>query len=95
MKGNSLQEFMDDLLTTGGPEKEFVFRKKRYFLETVYHPEKAENELSVDEIDMPKGKTYSFRGKTIRECVDKFENAPIFDGLTVYEAESEIEVLFG
>ncbi|MCH3973389.1 MAG: hypothetical protein LKE53_11645 [Oscillospiraceae bacterium] len=95
MKGNSLQEFMDDLLATGGPEKEFVFRKKRYFLETVYYSEKAENELSVDEIDMPKGKTYSFRGKTLRECVEKFENAPIFDGLTIYEAESEIEVLFG
>jgi len=95
MKGNSVQEFMDDLLTTGGPEKEFVFRKKRYFLETVYHPEKEENEMSVDEIGIPDAKTYSFYGRTIRECVDKFEKAPIFDGLTIYEAESEIEVLFG
>jgi hypothetical protein len=95
VKGNSLQEFMDDLLATGGPEKEFVFRNKRYFLETVYHPEKAENELSVDEINIPEAKAHSFCGKTIRECVEKFEKAPIFDGLTLYEAESEIEVLFG
>lgn len=95
MKGNSLQEFVDDLLATGGPEKEFVFRNKRYFLETVYHPEKEENELSVDEINVPEVKTHSFYGKTIRECVEKFEKAPIFDGLNIYEAESEIEVLFG
>jgi hypothetical protein len=95
MTGNSLQEFMDDLLASGGPEKEFVFRNKRYFLETVYHSEKGENELSVDEINVPEAKTYSFCGKTIRECVEKFEKAPIFDGLNIYEAESEIEVLFG
>jgi hypothetical protein len=95
MTGNSLQEFMDDLLAAGGPEKEFVFRSKRYFLETVYHSEKEENELSVDEINVPEAKTYSFCGKTIQECVEKFEKAPIFDGLNIYEAEQEIEVLFG
>ena len=26
MTGNTLTEFMDDLLAMGGPEKEFVFR---------------------------------------------------------------------
>jgi hypothetical protein len=36
---------MDDLLATGGPEKEFIFRKKRYFMETVYH---SENEKKID-----------------------------------------------
>ncbi len=34
MKGNTLAEFMDDLLVSGGPEKEFVFRGKRYFMES-------------------------------------------------------------
>lgn len=33
MRGNTLTEFMDDLLTMGGPEKEFLFRGKRYFME--------------------------------------------------------------
>ncbi len=33
-------------------------------------------------------------GKDFAECTLKFENAKIFDGLTIYEAESEIEVLF-
>jgi hypothetical protein len=86
---------MDDLLATGGPEKEFVFRNKRYFLETLYHPEKQENEMKIDEIDSLEANSYSFCGKTIRECVEKFEKSPIFDGMTIYDAESEIEVLFG
>mgnify|MGYP001075296585 CR=1 FL=1 len=33
MTGNTLTEFMDDLLAMDGPEKEFVFRGKRYFME--------------------------------------------------------------
>jgi hypothetical protein len=95
MTGNSLQEFMDDLLACGGPEKEFQFRNKRYFLETMYRPERKEKELYIDEINTPEQKRYSFFGKTFRDCVEKFEKAPIFDGLTIYEAEPEIEVLFG
>ena len=30
MKGNTLAEFINDLLTMGGPEKEFEFRGKKY-----------------------------------------------------------------
>ena len=39
--------------------------------------------------------THRFYGKNLSECVKKFENATIFDRLTIYEAEKEIEVLFG
>ncbi len=40
---------------------------------------------------------YIFRchGKNNAECLKQFENAKIFDGLTIYEAEKEIEVLYG
>lgn len=40
---------------------------------------------------------YIFRclGKDFRECFEQFEKATIFDGMTIYDAESEIEVLFG
>ena len=40
---------------------------------------------------------YVFRchGKDFRECFEQFEKATIFDGMTIYDAESEIEVLFG
>lgn len=40
---------------------------------------------------------YVFRchGKDFQECFEQFEKATIFDGMTIYDAESEIEVLFG
>ena len=34
MKGNTLSEFINDLLTFGGPEKEYEYRGKRYFMES-------------------------------------------------------------
>ena len=34
MKGNTLIEFINDLRTMGGPEKESLFRGKRYFMES-------------------------------------------------------------
>lgn len=39
--------------------------------------------------------THSFAGDNFAECVAKLENAEIFDGMTIYQAEQEIEVLFG
>lgn len=104
MKGNSVTEFIDDILTVGGPEKEFVFRNRFYFLETVYNEKDGEMELRIDEYDRSDPmntsldkyiRTYIFAGRNYEECVLKFENARIFSGLSIYEAESEIEVLFG
>lgn len=40
--------FIDDLLTMGGPEKEFVFREKIYFLETVFDLERSMKKLYLD-----------------------------------------------
>lgn len=100
MKGNTLGEFIDDILISGGPEKEFTFRNKYYFLEAFYKTS-GNVELRVDEYDRRKNgeyiylKTYNFIGKKLAECVNQFETAKIFEGLTIYEAESEIEVLFG
>lgn len=101
MKGNTLAEFMDDLLSMGGPEKEFVFRDRFFFLESAYRESDKALELYLDEYDNsdPDDKVYltthRFYGKNLSECVKNFENATIFDGLTIYEAEKEIEVLFG
>ena len=99
MRGNTLEEFIDDILASGGPEKEFIFRNKYYFLESTC----KENDcvqLHIDEYDQqetdePKYiKTYSFNEKNLAECTNQFETAKIFEGLTIYEAEPEIEVLF-
>lgn len=39
---------------------------------------------------------YVFRchGKDFRECFEQFEKATIFNGMTIYDAESEIEKFF-
>ena len=101
MKGNTIGEFIDDLLMMGGPEKEFVFRKKYYFLETTLDQSNNCYTLCIDEYDNsnPENKSllcsYNFSGCNYTECVNKFEDAEIFDGMTIYRAESEIEVLFG
>ena len=44
---------------------------------------------------IPMSQKVQLLAKTLRECVEQFETKPIFDGLTIYNAESEIEVLFG
>ena len=101
MIGNTIGEFIDDLLIMGGSEKEFIFRKKYYFLETTYNETTNSFTLCIDEYDntVPESKalirSQYFSGKDYTECVNKFEDAEIFDGLTIYQAEQEIEILFG
>ena len=103
MNGNTIGQFIDDLLLMGGPEKEFVFRNKFYFLETTTLPSQKEPQLrlTIDEYDNgnPGQKrflhSYCFDGSNFTECVSKMEEAAIFEGLTIYQAEQEITVLFG
>ena len=94
MKGCTLAEF-NDLRTMGGPEKEFTFRNKRYFLETVYHEETGLDEMYIFEVSDTDPVIARFFGKDFDECTDQFEEAKIFDGQTIYDVEDEIEVLFG
>ncbi len=95
MRGNTLTEFMDDLLTMGGPEKEFLFRGKRYFMEAQRYEEDPANGVVIFAFIGDEENLFRCHGKNNEECVRQFEKARIFDGLTIYEAESEIEVLFG
>ena len=96
MKGNTLTEFMDDLLTMGGPEKEFLFRGRRYFMESQpYEKNLDETEFVIFECFGNQNYIFRCHGKDNEECVRQFEVAKIFDGLTIYEAESEITVEYG
>ena len=96
MKGNTLAEFMDDLLVSGGPEKEFVFRGKRYFMESQpYDINPTFTEFVIFECFGEENYIFRCHGKNNADCVKQFETAKIFDGLTIYEAEKEIEVLYG
>ena len=96
MIGNTLSEFTGNILTMGGPEKEFLFRGNKYMLQC----QKDEANPSLTELVIFEcfgNENYVFRchGKDFRECFEQFEKATIFDGMTIYDAESEIEVLFG
>lgn len=96
MKGNTISEFINDLYACGGPEKEFTFRGKRYFLETIMVKGTDLFELYVAEIkENADNVVFSFTGKVLHDCVAQFEEAKIFDGKTIYQVEKEIEVLFG
>ena len=95
MKGSTLAEFINDLRTMGGPEKEFTFRDKRYFLETIRQKETGLLEMYIFEVSDTDPIIARFFGKDFGECTDKFEEAKIFDGKTIYDVEDEIEVLFG
>lgn len=96
MKGNTLTEFMDDLLAAGGPEKEFLFRNRRYFMEAQpYKKDPTQTEFVIFECFGNQNYIFRCHGKNNEECVKQFEKAKVFDGMTIYEAESEIEVLFG
>ena len=75
--------------------KEFTFRDKRYFLETVYHEETGLDEMYIFEASDTDPVIARFFGKDFDECTDQFEEAKIFDGQTIYDVEDEIEVLFG
>jgi hypothetical protein len=68
----------------------------KFFLETYRLLDKINLELVVFTFTDEEN-TYVFKcqGKTNAECVEAFEKAKIFDGLTIYEAENEIEVIFG
>ena len=96
MKGNSLCDFIDDLLTMGGPEKEFTFDGKTYMLETTFDSKTHLHEMVVFECS-ENNEEYIFRSvrKTLYECVADFENATVFNGKTFYEVEQNVEVLFG
>ncbi len=56
-----------------------------------YNKLQGQEELRIDKYE----KTYTYIGKDFAECTSKVESARIFDSMTIYEAESEIEVLFG
>ena len=96
MKGNTINEFIGDLLSMGGPEKEFIFRSKKYFLETTFNNKENIKELVIFECcDKANPYIYKSQGKTLKDLVNQFEKANIFDGMNIYEAENEIEVIFG
>ena len=92
MNGKTLPDFIDELYCN--PEIEIEYHSTRYSV-SGYLDESKEFVLRVDSIENQSSEVFCVRGKTTRECVEAFEEAPLFDGKTIYEAESEITVLYG
>lgn len=101
MKGNSLNEFMNDLYANGGPEKEFTYGDRYFILQCEAGADKNKRILRLDACKLQNGdagdyiESFFFGGATLAECVEAFEKAKIFDGKNIYEVEKDIEVLFG
>jgi hypothetical protein len=95
MKGNTLNQFMDDLYSMGGPEKEFLYNGKKYFLQCEAVPNSNMIEMVIFECFGEEKYIFRCKGECFGDCVEQFEVAKIFDGKTIYEAEKDIEVLFG
>ena len=101
MKGNTINEFMSDLRYNGGPEKEFVYKDKYYIIQGDGKEGDDKTYLRLEEYDRVKDdageylNTYWFGGMSYDEAVEEFEKAKVFDGKTIYEAEKDIEVLYG
>ena len=95
MKGNTIEEFLDDILTMGGPEKEFNYKGNPYMLETDRNWETDKIELIVFECFGDENIIYKAIGDNYKELLDQFVDAKIFDGRTILEAHEDIEITFG
>ena len=93
MKGNVLNEFMSDLYYN--PEKEIVCYGARYIISGFSDETGESYTLQVCTIEEDPKMLFAHTSKNRSECVAAFEEAKIFNGKTVYEAENDIEVLFG
>ncbi len=90
MMGKSLNEFIGDLYYNA--EMEFTYKGQKYII-TGYI---SDEDYAIEMFNTQNGDNiFSVSDPSRQFCVQAFENVEIFDGKTIYEAESEIEVLFG
>ena len=92
MKDRSPQEFIDDL--TYGMEQTFSFRGRTYFVQGATEPDGTWY-AHMDRWE-PEAEDFVWehRAPTMAECVDAFVKAPLFDGLTFWQAEGEMTSLY-
>ncbi len=73
-------------------------------MEIIYHEqhmmvvgflENNQYNICVDTISASSERLFEISSTNRSECIEAFEKAKIFDGQTIYEAEKDIEVLYG
>lgn len=92
MRGRGVSEFIDELYSN--PEMEIEYNGVLYSING-YLDDNKEYILRVDSIETQSKEVFFAKSKTVRDCVKAFEKAKLFDEKTIYEAESEITVLYG
>ena len=93
MKGNNLNDFINDMYHN--PEKEICYRNKKYIINGFIDETGELYTLAIYTVEESSKTLFSYTSEKRGECVEQFEKAKIFGGKTIYEAEQDIEVLYG
>lgn len=97
MIGMAIGNFMDKIYC--GDELEFIIGETSYFIQG--YKEDKKYVLTVDYWNKSDGTEpnhdylFSIKCDTLEERLSRFEEAPIFNGKTIYEVEQDITVLYG
>ena len=91
MQGKSVGEFVDALYYNA--EMEITYHKQRLIV--TGYLENGIYSICVDTISASSKRLFEVSSDDRSKCIEAFEKARIFDGLTIYEAERDIEVLYG
>ena len=90
MIGNTLVGFIESLYLNC--DKEFQYRDQRFMLQGWFNQLDQTYTLRMTEISEDSHTVFSFTSIDRHDCVSRFENAKLFSGHTMYEAEDEIIV---
>ena len=93
MKGNTLNEFIDSLYINC--DKELIYKGRKIMVEGWFNPKDSTYTLRAFECCEDYPELFLRTDSDRTACVTAFEEAKIFNGLTIFEAENEIEVLYG
>ena len=89
MNGNTIDEFINSLFINC--DKEFLCKDKRYMLQGWLNKDGTYT-LRMNEISEESPVVFLVTNKDRAYCVQKFEEALLFDGKTIYDAEDDITV---
>lgn len=92
MINENINDYINSLYTS--PTIEHTFRGNYYILEWWWN---KNNTWTITLFTCgEKGKLiFEEKFPTLRECIEYYKQAKCYEGLTIYQAEKEIEVLFG
>lgn len=99
MKGNSLNDFINDMYHAF--EKEFIYKGRYFIIQNETRGDKSF--IRLDEYPLDKSKNYveseylslEIEGDSFEECAKKLLMTKIIDGKNIYELEKDIEVIYG